>query len=150
VYDGDRLLLALDGGGHATDRFLNGPLVDQVLADEQQISSPSAAGTVNWLLQDQQQSVRAIAQFSGGATTIVDRIAYDSFGNVKSEEQPTVAHLIGYTGQVYDVETGLNYFKARYYDPHTGKFLSDDPAHSGSNPEVYANNNPISNTDPTG
>lgn len=41
---------------------------------------------------------------------------------------PAEAHsLLGYTGQVYDLETGLGCFNARYYDPLTGRFLSEDP-----------------------
>jgi len=31
---------------------------------------------------------------------------------------------MGYTGQVHDAETGLDNYHARYYDPHTGTFLS--------------------------
>lgn len=32
-----------------------------------------------------------------------------------------------YTGREFDTETGLYYYRARYYDPSTGRFLSEDP-----------------------
>jgi RHS repeat-associated protein len=62
----------------------------------------------------------------------------------------TVPELFGYTGQVYDPETGLNYDKARYYDPSEGRFLSPDPIAAESNLYGYANNSPIGSTDPSG
>lgn len=62
----------------------------------------------------------------------------------------------GFTGQRYDAETGLLFYKARYYDPQLGVFLSRDPvgfwddANNLGNPYAYVGNNPVMNTDPTG
>jgi RHS repeat-associated protein len=55
-----------------------------------------------------------------------------------------------YTGREQDAETGLYYYRARYYDPITGRFLSEDPIRSGINYYTYAYNNPINYNDPTG
>lgn len=41
-------------------------------------------------------------------------------------------------------------YRARYYDPTTGRFLSEDPAKSGDNFYAYTRNNPITRTDPFG
>jgi len=68
---------------------------------------------------------------------------------------------VGYTGHLFDSETGLNYMQARYYDPIIGRFMSNDPVDAlkhlstpngihGFNRYAYANNNPYKYTDPTG
>jgi RHS repeat-associated protein len=45
---------------------------------------------------------------------------------------------------------GEIYFNARYYDPTTGRFLSEDPSRKGHSWYSYCNNNPLTYTDPTG
>jgi RHS repeat-associated protein len=61
-----------------------------------------------------------------------------------------------YTGQENDSETGLDYYNARYYDPHIRRFIQpDDVVQDIYNPQAlnvysYALNNPLRYTDPTG
>lgn len=61
-----------------------------------------------------------------------------------------------FTGQRFDSSTGLYYFKARYYDPRTGRFLSPDPMiqdpgdPQSLNAYSYVRNNPVNLVDPTG
>jgi len=58
-----------------------------------------------------------------------------------------------YTGREWDKETGLYYYRARYYDPMEGRFISKDPigfAGGDVNLYGYTGNNPINLTDPTG
>lgn len=57
------------------------------------------------------------------------------------------------TGREWDKETGLYYYRARYYDPMEGRFLSKDPesfAGGDANLYGYVLNNPINYTDSTG
>lgn len=59
----------------------------------------------------------------------------------------------GYTGQLQDNVTGLDYYNARYYDPVVGIFLSPDSVQGsaqGMNPYAYVACNPETATDPTG
>jgi RHS repeat-associated protein len=51
-----------------------------------------------------------------------------------------------------DTQVGLYYYRARYYDPTPGKFLSEDPAEfdSGINFYGYVKNNPLIGVDPWG
>jgi RHS repeat-associated protein len=54
-------------------------------------------------------------------------------------------------GPVVDAESGLQYLRARYYDPATAQFLTRDPMVSKTqDPYGYAANNPVNYTDPTG
>jgi RHS repeat-associated protein len=50
-----------------------------------------------------------------------------------------------FTGREWDPESGLYYYRARYYAPDFGRFISEDPANfsQGPNPYSYANNRPV-------
>lgn len=68
----------------------------------------------------------------------------------------TTATDYAFTGESFDPQTGLAYLRARYYQPADGRFTSEDPL-SGINQRsatnshwVYANDNPIEFTDPSG
>ncbi len=59
----------------------------------------------------------------------------------------------GYTGREMDGETGLIYYRARYYDPKVGRFISEDPVRwrdGDANLYAYVKNNPVRFVDPTG
>ncbi|MBX4334736.1 RHS repeat-associated core domain-containing protein, partial [Mycobacterium tuberculosis] len=56
-----------------------------------------------------------------------NHITYDSYGNVVSQSNAHAGSRYMYTGREYDAETGLQYSRARYYDPTLGRFLSEDP-----------------------
>jgi RHS repeat-associated protein len=59
--------------------------------------------------------------------------------------------LFGYAGQYTDTETGLQWLRARYYDPTTAQFLTVDPLAAITGARYsYAGCNPITRTDPTG
>jgi RHS repeat-associated protein len=65
----------------------------------------------------------------------------------------SVANPFQYTARDSDSETGLRYYRARYYDPSIGRFISEDPARFSSNqPNFYSyvGNSPLINFDPTG
>ncbi len=58
-----------------------------------------------------------------------------------------------YTGREFDAETGLGYYRARYYDPTAGRFLSEDPpGFDGGDVNFYryVENAPVSYVDPFG
>jgi RHS repeat-associated protein len=57
-----------------------------------------------------------------------------------------------FTGREWDPETGLYYYRARYYDPKVGRFLSKDPVGfaAGPNYYTYVLDNPVNRVDPSG
>ncbi|GIW79459.1 MAG: hypothetical protein KatS3mg105_1266 [Gemmatales bacterium] len=56
-----------------------------------------------------------------------------------------------FTGREFDSETGLQYHRDRYYDPATGRWLTEDRLRGeDSNPYRYVRNNPVNAVDPTG
>jgi RHS repeat-associated protein len=124
VYDGEHIALVFDEAGSLTNRYLHGPAIDQILADEQLTSGLLAPGDVVWPLTDHLGTVCHLANSAGNI--INDRV-YDSFGQLLSETNPSVTHRFGFTGREWDAELGLNYHRARYYDVGVGKWISEDP-----------------------
>jgi RHS repeat-associated protein len=64
-----------------------------------------------------------------------------------------VGNIFGFTGREFDSESHLYYYRARYYDPALGRFLSADPigfAAGDSNFYRYVSNNPLKYKDPSG
>ncbi|MDV3352054.1 peroxidase family protein [Leptothoe sp. LEGE 181152] len=144
VYDGDHIALVFDGEGNQTHRYLHGPQVDQVLAEE------TADGETRWALTDHQGTVRDVIDNQG---TVLNHITYDSFGQVTSETNLDIDFRFGYTGRELDDETGLMYYRARYFDPAVGTFVSEDPLGfdaGDANVYRYVFNSPTNFTDPSG
>jgi RHS repeat-associated protein len=72
---------------------------------------------------------------------------------VQSQSNAGVEFRYGYTGREQDRETGLDYYRARYYDASNGRFISEDPLGFGAgdgNLTRYVGNNPTNFTDPSG
>ncbi|MDA8416700.1 MAG: hypothetical protein M0Z78_06490 [Betaproteobacteria bacterium] len=83
---------------------------------------------------------------------VVETYAYDSFGNLKDRDNALMQPFT-YTGREWDKETGLYYYRARYYDPMEGRFVSRDPsgfAGGDVNLYGYVQNNPVNHKDPSG
>ncbi len=103
-----------------------------------------------WYIADHLLSVRQIVKTNGD---ILDEITYDSFGNILSETNPAAGDRFKFTGREYDDLVDLYYYRARWYDPQLGKFLSEDPlgvVHPDSNKYRYIKNDPVNKTDPSG
>ncbi|WP_353928951.1 RHS repeat-associated core domain-containing protein [Okeanomitos corallinicola TIOX110] len=83
-----------------------------------------SAGNVVWHLTDHLGTVRDLVNNSGA---VVNHFVYDSFGQVISESNPAIDTRYLFTGREFDQEIGLYYYRARYYDANTGRFISKDP-----------------------
>jgi RHS repeat-associated protein len=83
-----------------------------------------------------------------------NRYEYDAFGSLNSSMAgATDDSRYRYTGREFDSETGLHYYRARYFDSNSGRFIGQDPIGfraGDSNLYRYVFNNSVSATDPTG
>ena len=83
---------------------------------------------------------------------IVNDYTYDSYGRIETSSE-AVANPFTYTAREFDSESGLYYYRARYYEPDSGRFLSEDPigfAGGDVNLYRYVRNSPINFRDPLG
>ncbi|MGW1213625.1 RHS repeat-associated core domain-containing protein [Streptomyces sp. NPDC002499] len=115
-------------------------------------SNKSGANTLTWLAADRHgTSGLAIEATAQGITK-----RYSTpFGAARSGSTGTWADDRGFLGKSADSGTGLTHLGAREYDPVTGRFISVDPVLSTDqaqslNGYTYANNNPVTQSDPTG
>ena len=88
---------------------------------------------------------RRVVLGSGG--TVTDRYRYSAWGVVTQDVGTD--NLASFTGKDYDA-TGLIYFNARYHDPMTARFVTEDPARKGSGWYSYCDGNPVNAVDPDG
>ncbi len=147
TYDGQNIILEqrdtnITGADFTgTTRYLHGPGTDEPLS--------LTRGSNSWYYHA--DGLGSIIALSNKYGIVIDKIDYDSFGNRK-----VGIHLISqpysYTGREWDKETGLYYYRARYYDPSVGRFVQKDPIGFGGGINVYAyvKSNPINAVDPTG
>jgi RHS repeat-associated protein len=141
VYDGNAIIAAYNSSGTVTARYAHGLNIDEPLAVQRR-------SVTSYYHADGLGSIVALTNAAG---SIVQTYSYDSFGNITPSggiNQPFT-----YTAREYDYETGLYYYRARYYDPKAGRFITKDPisfAGGDVNLYGYVRNNPINRLDPLG
>ncbi len=137
--------------GALTRRWLHGAKVDEPLAFEAYSSTTGAGtGAINEVFADRQGSILAVVDPITG--TKAAEYTYDSFGQL-TQVSGTLSQPFAYTAREYDAETGLYYYRARYYDPTIGQFIQADPigfAAGDLNIYTYVENDPFNWSDPSG
>ncbi len=142
LYDGANVIEEVDGTGTALARYSQGSGVDQPLSDV-------VGGVAKFYDADGLGSITSLADISSSLT---DTYTTDSFGKTTASTG-TTRNPYRYTARDLDSETGLYYYRARYYDPSSGRFLSEDPLRfGGGSPNFfsYVTNNPVNKFDPSG
>jgi RHS repeat-associated protein len=127
--------------GQATANYIGTLSIDEPLARIQ------SDGIVRYYQQDALGSIIALTDENGNIKTTY---SYDPFGNVTVTGEAS-DNPFQYTGREND-NTGLYYYRARYYSPELQRFISEDPLRlrEGSNFYHYVWNNPVLFLDPTG
>jgi len=148
VYDGNQIILEQNESGEVRHRYLWGPAVDQLLASEDfDPAQPAVPGELTWSLSDHLGTIRDLVDSQGNQ---IDHITYGAFGNITAA---TVDFLFRFTGRPLDENTGLQNNLNRWYDPETGRWLSEDPigfAAGDANLFRYVGNSVTNAGDPTG
>jgi RHS repeat-associated protein len=142
LYDGANVIETLDTTGTVLARYTFTENIDEPLAAQH-------SGSLAFYHADALGSITSMTDGSGNPSVTY---RYDAFGNLQPLSGPAPSPY-GYTGREYDEETGLYYYRARYYDPRSGRFLQEDPiGYAGGGPNLYAYvaNNPLNFVDPAG
>jgi RHS repeat-associated protein len=144
VYDGDTPYMDLNAAGQVSERYLADP---NALA--MYWARVGVTGQADWMVTDLLGSVRELVSASG---SVEDQIAYDAYGNVVSETNPSAGGRLKYAGGQYDGGLAAYLFGRRWYNPVDGNWWSQDPLGLGPdmNPYRYVGNDPTGGTDPYG
>ncbi len=168
VYDREDILFELDGNNNIITEYVHGPGIDE----------PIAMLRNNQTYYYHADGLGSIIAITNSAGQVVQRYEYNSFGEITYVQDPNFIQPYTYTGREYDNESGLYYYRARYYDAKIGRFLQQDPILSPINlmnvtlsqadnkimwvlpyftgnpeflrPYIYTGNDPLNHRDPTG
>ncbi len=140
------------GGQYQVEDPAGTPVVTVTYIFGGQVIATDKDGTVQYVHVDHLGSPVAT---TSGAGAVIGTAAYYPFGEISASSGAFDTER-GFTGQIADAGTGLNFYNARYQDPVLGRFISPDsivpnPASPGLfNRFAYVSNNPLRYTDPTG
>jgi RHS repeat-associated protein len=106
-------------------------------------------GNFYYYLKDGLGSITGITDNTG---VMVKTYRYKAFGEIYAQSG-TFNQPFAFTGRESDSESGLYFYRARYYDPKAGRFLTKDPiGFAGGDVNLFrmVQNNPVNYTDPSG
>ena len=143
VYDGLSFVQELSSSSPAANVTAN-----LLVLGMDEVLDRRAGGVDHGFLADGRGSV--IGEIPTDATGASTLFEYDPFGN--SSSSSSTGNTQAFTGREQDIP-GLYFYRARYYQPQTGHFISEDPLSWASgqfNDYAYVGNNPINFVDPLG
>jgi len=142
--NGLHVIAEYDGNNNLLRKYIYGPGIDQPVC----MIEVAESNAVYYYHYDALGSVVALSDSSGDT---VQTYEYSVYGQVAVED---INHPNPYmfAGRRFDIEIGLYYNRARYYNPFTGRFLQTDPIGytDGMNMYTYCKNNPLNCLDPLG
>lgn len=141
VYSEWQMIAQYNGAsGALQNRYVFGDEMDEPLI------RVTSAGVLTFYHADKQGSIVGVSNATGGRA---NRNKFSEFGEIVT----LGGTIFGFTAQRYDSETGLYYYKNRYYSPKIGRFLQPDPIGYDSgdlNLYTFVGNSPLVYIDPLG
>ncbi len=141
--DREDILFELDANGNIITEYVHGPGIDE----------PIAMLRNNQTYYYHADGLGSIIAITNSAGQVVQRYEYDSFCAITYSQDAAFKQPYTYTAREYDQESGLYYYRARYYDAKIGRFITQDPigfAGGDVNFYVMVINNPLRFIDPWG
>ncbi|WP_394831366.1 hypothetical protein LVJ94_33135 [Pendulispora rubella] len=141
----------------ATESAYLGGMAHVVVTEEDLPSMSGSKRHVFLAMGDRLGSTNVVIDHESGE--LAESIQYHPYGTVDSDYRPERwghhRELYQFTGKEADIELGLTYFGARYYNTGIGRWMSADPltvhqAAGDLNPYAYVNGSPMEGTDSIG
>lgn len=148
-YDGDSLIAEYDASDTLLRKYIHSDNIDEPIA------MISGSNTYYY----NRDGLGSTSELTDGTGTTVEKYQYDVYGKTIIKDSSdnvltasAIGNRFGFTGRELDVETGLYFYRARYYSPDLGRFLQTDPVDymDGSSIYEYCFNNPVNYSDSTG
>ena len=140
AFDGDNLIEETNSTGSVVARY----------EDTQNIDEPLAMLRSSATSYYHADGLGSVTSLSSSAGSIANTYTYDSYGK-QTAATGSLVNPFRYTARESDTETGVYYYRARYYNPAT-RFLSEDPTRYGGGINFYAyvQNQAVNVADPSG
>jgi RHS repeat-associated protein len=141
AYDDRNLIEEVNSAAAVVARYAQGLNLDEPLA----MLRSSATSYY------EQDGLGTATSLSNGAGALAQTYTFDSFGK-QTNSSGSLTNPFQYAGREFDSESSLYYMRARYFDPSTGRFISEDPISfdGGENFYAYTRNSPVDLKDPFG
>ncbi|MFC1524959.1 RHS repeat-associated core domain-containing protein [Planctomycetota bacterium] len=148
-YDGVRCIEERNASDTMIAQYVFGNGIDEVLTMDRNSET-------YYYHENSLGSIYAVTTGTGG---VAERYSYDAYGNVTFMDanyntipQSAIGNDYLFTGRRYDPETGLYFYRARYYSAEMGRFVNRDPVGYNDlfNLYTYVRNNPLYFIDPFG
>ncbi len=159
VYDEARVIEEYQGGTSPVRTYTYGAWIDEVLSmvtgGSRYYYHTNTLGTVGFLTNNSGTIVEGYRYSAYGIMDVLTSTGGDSTWFTPDDTvvgTSAIGNPYAYTGREYDNETGLYYYRARYYSPTQGRFLQRDPLGyvDGMSLYEYVQGNSINYLDPYG